>query len=67
MSAEPLWQAVEPQPARGELKFAPAGTVWVCAACGKTARDRFEGERGWDVSCFMNAVLCHEPRGSNGQ
>ena len=45
-------------------RIAPAGAVWVCGACGKTARDRYgiEGEhsRGWDESCMLNAVLCDE-------
>jgi hypothetical protein len=38
----------------------------VCAACGKTAKDRYgiEGEHsfGWDESCALNAVLCHEEK-----
>lgn len=63
---EPLWYAVEPQPPGGTAA-APPGTVWVCAACGKTARDRYNGTGGWDESCFMHSILCHEPRGSNGQ
>lgn len=39
---------------------APDGAVWVCAACGKRASDRFEGgiSRGWDESCMLNACLC---------
>lgn len=61
-----LWQAVEGQPPH-EARLAPPGTIWVCAMCGKTARDRFDAPRGWDESCMMNSVLCHEPRGSNGQ
>lgn len=48
-----------------ENRFAPNGAIWVCGACGKTAKDRYglEGERsyGWDESCMLNAVLCHEP------
>jgi len=43
---------------------APPGQIWVCGACGKTSRDKY-GEkrisRGWDESCMMNAVLCHDP------
>lgn len=42
-------------------RIAPAGTVWMCAACGKTAQDSYgmEGDRspGWDESCMLNAVL----------
>lgn len=61
-----LWQAVEGQPPH-EARLAPPGTVWVCAACGKTARDRFgTSDFGWDESCMLNSVLCHEPRGSDG-
>lgn len=42
------------------LERAPAGTVFVCGACGKTARKRWgqvERTPGWDESCSMNAVL----------
>lgn len=37
--------------------FAPEGSIWVCAACGKYGSDR-----AWigDESCFMNAVLCKD-------
>lgn len=39
------------------------GQIYVCAACGKRSRDR-EGQLaidpGWDVSCFMHAILCYE-------
>lgn len=39
---------------------APEGAVWVCAACGKRASHKTDGgvDRGWDVSCFIHAVLC---------
>ncbi|MDR3502905.1 MAG: hypothetical protein P4L79_10005 [Legionella sp.] len=47
-----------------EGRFAREGTIWVCAACGKTHKDRYgmegEGSRGWDESCMMHAVLCDE-------
>lgn len=50
-------------------RFAPNGTIWVCGACGKTASDRYgiEGEhsRGWDESCALNAILCHEAKSFN--
>jgi hypothetical protein len=43
---------------------APEGYIWICAASGKTSPtrdgwdgDKFVGERGWDVSCFMGAQL----------
>jgi hypothetical protein len=41
---------------------APDDGIWVCAACGKTAVDRYgiEGPHSsmWDESCMLNAVLC---------
>jgi hypothetical protein len=37
--------------------LAPAGTIWVCGACGKTASSR-HGFR--DTSCMTHAVLCYE-------
>lgn len=54
-----------------EERIAKPGTIWVCSACGKTARDRYgiEGEhdRGWDESCMLKALLCHEVRGPDGR
>lgn len=45
-------------------RFAPDSAIWVCGACGKTAKDRYgeEGENspGWDESCMLNAVLCDQ-------
>lgn len=45
-------------------RFATAGSLWVCLACGKTAEDRFgiEGKhsKGWDESCMLNAQLFPE-------
>lgn len=44
-------------------KEAPEGTVWVCTACGKRSRDKYGDDavdKGWDVSCFLHAVLCDE-------
>jgi hypothetical protein len=42
-------------------RLARPGTLWVCGACGKTARDRY-GEEGssWDESCMLNSWLCTE-------
>lgn len=39
---------------------APSGTIWVCTACGKSSKNRIEGDprSWWDASCFMHAVLC---------
>ncbi len=56
---EPQWTAVDPQPQYPEHVAQP-GTIYVCGACGKTARDTYNGPRGWDESCMMNAVLCHD-------
>ena len=45
-------------------RFAPKGAVWVCAACGKRHSDKYGiegwGNSGWDESCILNAVLCHD-------
>lgn len=46
---------------------APEGQIWVCGGCGKTAKNRVEGTRGWDESCFLNAVLCYEEKGPKGK
>lgn len=43
--------------------IAPEGQIWVCAACGKRSRDRYGEQRidsGWDESCMLNSVLCHD-------
>jgi hypothetical protein len=37
--------------------IAPPGWRWRCGACGKTARDRFGEERGWNESCMLNSFL----------
>ena len=49
---------------------AKAGLVWVCAACGKRSQDRMGDhaiDHGWDESCYMHAVLCHQERDSEGR
>lgn len=41
----------------------PPGQIWVCGACGKRSHDRYgyqKIDQGWDESCMLNAVLCHE-------
>jgi hypothetical protein len=46
-------------------EVAPEGQVFVCAACGKRSKDRYGDQkidRGWDVSCMLNAVLCYEEK-----
>lgn len=44
-------------------EYAGEGQIYVCGACGKRSRDIY-GEQaidsGWDESCMLNAVLCHE-------
>lgn len=51
-------------------RLAKPGTIWVCGACGKTAEDQYgiEGRHsyGWDESCMMHSVLCHEEKAENG-
>lgn len=40
--------------------IAPDGKLWVCFACGKTAKDKFGGAlamEGWDASCMINSGL----------
>ena len=46
-------------------RIAPKGATWVCAACGKVARDQYGMEGaysyGWDESCMLHAVLTDAP------
>lgn len=39
---------------------APIGKVWECQACGKISLNQVRGPRGWDESCFLNAILKEE-------
>lgn len=43
-----------------ESRQAPAGHIWQCHACGKTAEDLYgiigEHSYGWDESCVLNAA-----------
>ena len=50
-------------------QIAPEGQVFVCGACGKTAKNLYgdphpQGDdsvpTNWDESCVLNAVLCKE-------
>jgi hypothetical protein len=41
-------------------RYAPAGKVWLCMMCGKTAKDCYGEERGWDESCALNCILVDE-------
>jgi hypothetical protein len=47
-------------------RFAANGAIWVCCACGKTHSYLYgvegSGSAGWDESCSLNAVLCHEEK-----
>ena len=36
---------------------APDGAIWICGACGRTARNRYDFA---DASCFLNSALCSE-------
>lgn len=56
--------------------LAPDGQVWVCAHCGRRARSRWgfdhQGEstvidHGYDSSCSLHAVLCHEEKSPDGK
>ena len=40
-----------------ENVIAPEGSIWVCIACGKYAKDKFGNERGWDAGCMLNSSL----------
>ena len=49
--------------------IAPEGQIFVCSCCGKRSKDKYGFHRidyGWDVSCVLNSVLCHEKKDSNG-
>lgn len=41
-------------------RYAPAGKVWLCMMCGKTAKDYCTDARGWDESCALNCILVDE-------
>lgn len=41
-------------------RIAPDGKLWVCTACGKTAKNRHgppNADQGWDESCVLNSHL----------
>jgi hypothetical protein len=48
----------------GALKMAehlaPDGKIWKCLACGKTTKNKYENENGWDEACVLNCVLIPE-------
>lgn len=48
------------------LRHAPDGYHFLCAACGKTAKDRFAAPGGWDESCSLNAILLPESYDGSG-
>lgn len=41
---------------------APKGSIWICGACGKQAKNRYTGgiSRGWDESCMRHSTLCKD-------
>lgn len=41
-------------------RYAPAGKIWQCMACGKTSHDLYDGPRGWDAACVLNAQLVED-------
>ena len=45
-------------------RYASAGKIWQCTACGKLAKDRYglDGfhSPGWNEACMLNAVLIEE-------
>lgn len=64
MEANPRkWRSVEEQPTGYPYPVAPEGQIYVCSACGKTAKNIYTGtggDRGWDASCALHSVLCYE-------
>jgi len=47
-----------------QMRYASKGWLWICRVCGKESPyDRHgdeETDRGWEVSCVMNAMLIKE-------
>lgn len=41
--------------------YAPEGKLWKCGACGKTVKDQYGEEGGWDESCMINSYLIDDP------
>lgn len=46
-------------------RLAPEGYIWVCTACGKTAKDKYSTAKdstpvGWDGACVLNSLLVAE-------
>lgn len=56
------------------LEPAPEGTIYVCAACGKTSNTRSgwysdntrSSDGRWDESCMLHAVLCYKDKNPGG-
>lgn len=49
---------------REHFTVATGATIYVCGACGKRSPTREPGlhsDPGWDESCMLKAVLCHNP------
>jgi len=50
----------------GDTRYAPEGWLWVCHACGKTAKDRYgeteDAHPLWDESCLLNSGLYSRDR-----
>lgn len=42
------------------MRHAPESKIWLCMMCGKTTKDCYGDERGWDESCALNCILVDE-------
>jgi hypothetical protein len=51
-----MQSSVRPGVDDNEPNTAREGTIWMCGACGKTNKDRYQVG---DESCYMHAVLVH--------
>lgn len=52
---QPINEAHVPSEVVGRV--APPGWLWRCGCCGKTTRDRYGEQGGWDESCMLNSFL----------
>lgn len=43
---------------------APEGQIWLCAACGRTDKNR---ANNGDESCFLNSILVFEQKNPEGK
>lgn len=52
-----MQSSVKPDVDKFEPKIAREGTIWMCGACGRSNKDRYQVG---DESCYMNASLVLE-------